>query len=154
MSSDPPAQQPLGAKVWPCCPWSAALGSGACGQTRNSTPAPTPGPGPARQSAASLRLSRPAGPGRMSGCCGPPVAHWPGRQDNLQRVACEGSGHPEFPPQAHSRGRGSAAPRSGALMRKQSLEPCNMTARGGAGRGGAARGPALAPRRLTPAHGV
>ena len=98
MSSDPPAQQPLGAKVWPCCPWSAALGSGACGQTRNSTPAPTPGPGPARQSAASLRLSRPAGPGRMSGCCGPPVAHWPGRQDNLQRVACEGSGHPEFPP--------------------------------------------------------
>ena len=40
MSSDAPAQQPLGANVWPRCPWSAALGSGACGQTRNSTPAP------------------------------------------------------------------------------------------------------------------
>lgn len=61
----------------------------------------------------------------------PPVARWPGRQENLQWVACEGSEHPEFPPQAHSRGRGSVAPHSGAVMRKQSLELCYVTARGG-----------------------
>jgi len=72
MSSDAPAQQPLGANVWPRCPWSAALGSGACGQTRNSTPAPTPGPGPTvRAQPASVCPSRP-GPDECRGAVDPP----------------------------------------------------------------------------------